>query len=385
MADISKITLPNGASYNFKDATARSGLAGKAEASHTHSSYVNQNAFSNITVGSTTVSADSVTDTLTLVAGSNITITPDATNDKITIASTNTWRGIQNNLASDSTTDSLSAAQGKVLKGLVDGKASSSHTHSVYALKAKYGDTTINVGRKTDTTAGAYSTAEGYNTTASGNSSHAEGNYTTASGVDSHAEGFSTTASGNYSHAEGYSTTVSGDYSHAEGYNTIASGVNSHAEGTSTTASGNRSHAAGLYTKALHDNEVAYGSYNESNDNTLFSVGDGTSDTARHNAFEITTTGGKLHDKEISTTQINVRDMTLLFKEITWTKSGAGKYYTTISVPNVTKIISVCLTNPWGEFLDSDIVQPIANDTSVELICNTNKNNGTISLRITYI
>lgn len=34
----------------------------------------------------------------------------------------NTWRGIQNNLTSDSTTDSLAAAQGKILKGLVDGK-----------------------------------------------------------------------------------------------------------------------------------------------------------------------------------------------------------------------------------------------------------------------
>ena len=36
MADISKITLPNGSSYDIKDATARSGLAGKAAASHTH-------------------------------------------------------------------------------------------------------------------------------------------------------------------------------------------------------------------------------------------------------------------------------------------------------------------------------------------------------------
>lgn len=36
----------------------------------------------------------------------------------------NTWRGIQNNLTSDSTTDSLSAAQGKALKTLVDGKLS---------------------------------------------------------------------------------------------------------------------------------------------------------------------------------------------------------------------------------------------------------------------
>lgn len=48
---------------------------------------VNQNAFSNVTVGSTTIAADSKTDTLTL-AGSNVTITPDATNDKITIGIT---------------------------------------------------------------------------------------------------------------------------------------------------------------------------------------------------------------------------------------------------------------------------------------------------------
>lgn len=47
----------------------------------------NQNAFSNVLVGSTTVTADSKADTLTLAAGSNITITPDAANDKITIAS----------------------------------------------------------------------------------------------------------------------------------------------------------------------------------------------------------------------------------------------------------------------------------------------------------
>lgn len=51
---------------------------------------VNQNAFSNVKVGSTTVAADSKTDTLELVAGSNVTLTPDATNDKVTIAATDT-------------------------------------------------------------------------------------------------------------------------------------------------------------------------------------------------------------------------------------------------------------------------------------------------------
>lgn len=50
----------------------------------------NQNAFSNVKVGSTTVAADTTTDTLELVAGSNVTLTPDATNDKVTIAATDT-------------------------------------------------------------------------------------------------------------------------------------------------------------------------------------------------------------------------------------------------------------------------------------------------------
>ena len=63
-------------------------LSGKSDSGHTHSTYVNQNAFSNVKVGSTTIAADSTTDTLTLVAGSNVTITPDATNDKVTIAAT---------------------------------------------------------------------------------------------------------------------------------------------------------------------------------------------------------------------------------------------------------------------------------------------------------
>ncbi len=51
---------------------------------------VNQNAFSNVVVGSTTIQADSVTDTLTLAAGTNISLTPDATNDAVTIAVTGT-------------------------------------------------------------------------------------------------------------------------------------------------------------------------------------------------------------------------------------------------------------------------------------------------------
>ena len=194
-------------------------------------------------------------------------------------------------------------------------KADISYTHDTYASKSLYSDTTINTGRKAGTTVGVNSTAEGTNTTssshsthaegirttASGGRAHAEGMSTTASGNDSHAEGCETTASGHQSHAEGYVATASGDVSHAEGWETTASGSKSHAEGYKTTASGIASHAGGTGTKALHNNEVAYGKYNESKDDTLFSVGDGTADDARHNAFEITKTGGMLHDKDILT------------------------------------------------------------------------------------
>jgi hypothetical protein len=47
---------------------------------------VNQNAFSNVAVGSITIQADGEQDTLTIAQGANITITADATNDKLTFA-----------------------------------------------------------------------------------------------------------------------------------------------------------------------------------------------------------------------------------------------------------------------------------------------------------
>ena len=183
----------------------------------------------------------------------------------------------------------------------VSGKGGETPDLSLYALKSKYGDTTINVGRKADTTVGDYSTAEGYYTTASGNGSHAEGYRTTVSEDCSHAEGSQTTASGNYSHAEGYRTTASGQFSHAEGNNTTASGTNSHAEGYYTTASWHNSHAEGSYTTATNNNSHACGHYNadmtgggsENNTaGTAFAIGNGTVNMPNHtvtksNAFSV--------------------------------------------------------------------------------------------------
>lgn len=64
--------------YTTEEKTKLSGIETGAE--------VNQNAFGNVKVGSTTIAADGKTDTLELAAGTGITLTPDATNDKVTIA-----------------------------------------------------------------------------------------------------------------------------------------------------------------------------------------------------------------------------------------------------------------------------------------------------------
>lgn len=58
MADISKITLPNGSEYNIKDATARSGISGKQDAIDTLTVTLTAAGWSNKTQ---TVSASGVT------------------------------------------------------------------------------------------------------------------------------------------------------------------------------------------------------------------------------------------------------------------------------------------------------------------------------------
>lgn len=58
---------------------------------------VNQNAFSNVAVGGTIIAAESKTDTLVLTAGPNITLTPNATNDSITISASSSSLPIASN------------------------------------------------------------------------------------------------------------------------------------------------------------------------------------------------------------------------------------------------------------------------------------------------
>lgn len=135
------------------------------------------------------------------------------------------------------------------------------------------------------------------NNIASGRNSQAEGHGTKATGEGAKAEGFNTEANGDYSHSDGAWTVANGSHSHTEGHQTSATSESSHAEGDSTLASGSYSHAEGYNTITNNAGEHASGKYNVSTTGsisavkTLFSIGNGTANDARHNAFEVRENG----------------------------------------------------------------------------------------------
>lgn len=201
---------------------------------------------------------------------------------------------------------------------------------------------------------GLSSHAEGIDTVAGGKYSHSEGNQSKAGGEGSHSEGIKTEAAGYYSHAEGdnskvltalpadggtsggsaggdpsgetwkasehlgqkghaegtnnlvlgysahaegYNTKAYGPISHAEGYNTVAGtkadlekGWCAHASGRDTVAEANCSFTSGLGTVANTEFQTVIGRYNKVED-SLFTVGCGTSNSDRKNAFAINIDG----------------------------------------------------------------------------------------------
>lgn len=112
-------------------------LSSSGTASISGSNTGDQNLFSTIAVaGQSSVVADSASDTLTLVAGSNVTITTDATTDTITISSTGgggggtgtvtsvsvtTANGISGTVATATTTPAISLSLGAITPTSVNG------------------------------------------------------------------------------------------------------------------------------------------------------------------------------------------------------------------------------------------------------------------------
>lgn len=146
------------AEIDSKVSTLNTAINGKAASNHTHSAYVNQNAFSNVKVGTTTVVADSTTDTLEL-AGSNVTITPDATNDKVTIGITKAnvtsalgYTPPTTNTTYNAATASAAGLMSAADKSKLDGIASGANAYTLPAAGASLGgvksggDVTISSG-----------------------------------------------------------------------------------------------------------------------------------------------------------------------------------------------------------------------------------------------
>lgn len=140
-------------------------------------------------------------------------------------------------------------------------------------------------------------------------------NSASATGIDSFAANTSTAgatnsasigngiASGDISFASGYGK-ANGKGSHAEGNSSTSIGTYSHAEGNNTSATGQYAHTEGNYTKTTNDYEHAQGTFNQSytgsdsQSASLFEIGDGTADKARHNVVSILRNGNFLVDSK---------------------------------------------------------------------------------------
>ncbi len=157
-----------------------------------------------------------------------------------------------------------------------------------YSGKSAFRAGSINGNQWDDINIGQYSTALGFNTTASGESTTAMGeetiasakgatalgSQTTASGQFSTAMGSLTSASGNKSTAMGYSSEASGEASTALGYFARALGDKATALGDSTTASGYASTAMGFKTRAKGNYSTTIGSFVTANGVGTLMIGD---------------------------------------------------------------------------------------------------------------
>lgn len=138
----SAVAVANGDSLVITDASA-SGKVVKSNISFdgtttnkaltqagTWAEFNNNKAFANVKVGDTTVAADASEDTLELVAGSGITLTPDAANDKVTIAHTNSVTAGSMGPSADATGLAVSVPHASYdVNGHIT--ASGSHTYTI--------------------------------------------------------------------------------------------------------------------------------------------------------------------------------------------------------------------------------------------------------------
>ncbi len=155
---------------------------------------------------------------------------------------------------------------------------------------------------KTDTSGYTYKFSA-----AIGNASHVEGTGNIAPKASATLEGLDTGATASFvngaNHAEGAGNLAGAAASHAEGIRNEIGGnaYASHAEGIKNTTQNRAEHASGQYNKS----SKATDTFGDAG-NTLFSIGCGTSDADRKNAFEVMQDGTCKYYDVATGEQINV-------------------------------------------------------------------------------
>ena len=134
-----------------------------------------------------------------------------------------------------------------------------------------YYDTTDNAYSNISFVYGSYAPIVYVDSSFSGNGQHAEGLFTNTWGYGSHSEGAYTRAWNGYAHAEGFYSKAYGLASHSQGFETIAKSYASHAGGRFNIDNGS--------SNTWVDTDP------------LFTLGNGASNSARSNAFQVLKNG----------------------------------------------------------------------------------------------
>lgn len=130
----------------------------------------------------------------------------------------------------------------------------------------------------------------GYKSRSSGSNNKVSASYGSADGANN-------TVSGEYGRANGVGNTSSGVASSTEGRDNQTAGQSGHTEGASNVNNAPAGHVEGYKNKAQNDSEHAEGRYNLSHtgsteaQKTRHSIGVGTSESDRKNAFEVMENG----------------------------------------------------------------------------------------------
>lgn len=195
----------------------------------------------------------------------------------------------------------------------------------------------------------------------------------------------------NFSHVEGYGNKILGSpYAHSEGYFNIAKGNSAHVQGKNNLADGVATHCGGENNKARTYCETVFGCYNSYQEypnqtskvetNPILSLGNGSSEDSRNNAFEVLFDGSVRADGGFNSPSADYAEMFEWYDGNTMNEDRVGRFVSLkenkivlskngdLPVGIVSASPSVIGDNPmrWrGKYLDDEWGRPVYEDVKV--------------------